>query len=116
MKNHRALIAFSFYLGVVAAASSEELGAVGAGSVRCSFFNTQNVQAARSDFFVWIQGYVSGLNAGLTLGGKPRFNLTAMKQDNKIWTHLVSYCRRNPSEYLVLGVNEFVAANLPTAK
>lgn len=101
--------------------TAAETALMGRGSQTCGIFASQYGQSPRiteHDFFVWAQGYMSGLNAAsLDATGKSK-NLASKSLDEQM-TIIRAFCSRRPLDPYFLAVDHLyrsLAPNNPTSR
>jgi len=93
--------------------ATAELAFTGAGSGQCNVINSSAIPGRGSGqntttmmMMSWIQGYMSGFHGFQLLTQKTTsFDLGAASPEAQ-WEYIVSYCRSNPHEFIVRGIQE----------
>lgn len=120
VSRHRAIAAWMILLATVAppAAHGEPTVVSGLGTLDCASLNAQTLpdggyrqNGLATAVFSWVQGYLSAWNViGIVRGG--RFaDLTSITFDEQ-WSHVASFCRRNPESFVVNAARDILAKRL----
>jgi hypothetical protein len=83
-------------LGVVTAAHAEAIGSVGAGLTSCEMFtqkSKENRKFTDDVYFMWAEGFLTGLNAGISPGKRRDLGKNALAQMDLVR----AYCEAHPS-------------------
>ena len=99
-----ALILLVALLGL-ASAQAEPLVATGVGGATCKEFNEQRKSQPKfteNRYFIWAQGFLSGLNAGQLESQKLYFDMASLDIETQLKL-IRQYCEKNPQHHYFMA-------------